>query len=91
MGSEPRGLGFIEYYDERDAADAVRSMDRMVLGGREVWRWLGWAREGLMSPACSSSSSGGSGSSSSSSMARIECTAPWVGWGLATEQQQTAG
>jgi hypothetical protein len=29
-------LGFIEYYDERDAEEAIRSMDRMQLGGREV-------------------------------------------------------
>ncbi len=36
---EPRGLGFIEYYDERDAEEAVRSMDRMQLGGREVSVW----------------------------------------------------
>lgn len=33
---EPRGLGFIEFFDERDAEEAVRGMDRMMLGGREV-------------------------------------------------------
>lgn len=33
---QPRGLGFIEFYDERDAEEAVRGMDRMDLGGREV-------------------------------------------------------
>jgi hypothetical protein len=33
---EARGLGFLEFADERDAADAVRGLDRMVLGGREV-------------------------------------------------------
>lgn len=33
---EARGLGFLEFVDERDAADAVRGLDRMVLGGREV-------------------------------------------------------
>jgi hypothetical protein len=33
---EPRGLGFVEFQDERDAADAVRGLDGMVLGGREV-------------------------------------------------------
>jgi hypothetical protein len=33
---EPRGLGFLEFYDERDAEEAIRSMDRMMLGGREV-------------------------------------------------------
>lgn len=40
---EPRGLGFIEYFDECDAEDAVRQLDRMELGGREV-SWLRRAR-----------------------------------------------
>eukprot|EP00879_Flechtneria_rotunda_P001506 GHRR01001663.1.p1 GENE.GHRR01001663.1~~GHRR01001663.1.p1 ORF type:complete len:251 (+),score=44.78 GHRR01001663.1:93-845(+) len=33
---EPRGLGFVEFFDERDASDAVRGLDRMMLGGREI-------------------------------------------------------
>jgi hypothetical protein len=39
---QPRGLGFIEFYDERDAEEALRGMDRMDLGGREVSRALLW-------------------------------------------------
>ena len=31
-----RGIGFIEYADPRDAADAQRELDRMFLDGREV-------------------------------------------------------
>lgn len=37
---QPRGLGFIEFYDERDAEEALRGMDRMDLGGREVSRGM---------------------------------------------------
>ncbi|KAF6255155.1 hypothetical protein COO60DRAFT_1627634 [Scenedesmus sp. NREL 46B-D3] len=33
---EARGLGFVEFQDERDAADAVRGLDGMMLGGREI-------------------------------------------------------
>ena len=33
---EPRGLGFIEFTSERACSDAMRGLDRMVLGGREV-------------------------------------------------------
>lgn len=33
---DPRGIGFVEFQDERDAADAVRGLDGMMLGGREV-------------------------------------------------------
>ena len=31
-----RGIGFIEYAEPRDAADAQRELDRMFLDGREV-------------------------------------------------------
>ena len=38
-----RGIGFIEYADPRDAADAQRELDRMFLDGREVRRGFGAA------------------------------------------------
>eukprot|EP01071_Lankesteria_metandrocarpae_P001850 Lankesteria_metandrocarpae@DN1925_c0_g1_i1.p1 len=33
---KPRGFGFVEFYDERDAATAQREMDRAKLDGNEV-------------------------------------------------------
>jgi hypothetical protein len=33
---EPRGFGFIEFRDARDADDALRSLDRSVMSGREI-------------------------------------------------------
>jgi RNA recognition motif-containing protein len=36
---EMRGIGFVEFADERTAEDAQRGLDRMFLEGREV-RWL---------------------------------------------------
>lgn len=33
---EPRGFGFVEYFDEKDAQDAVREFDRFVLDGNEL-------------------------------------------------------
>eukprot|EP00238_Polyblepharides_amylifera_P007971 CAMPEP_0196580762 /NCGR_PEP_ID=MMETSP1081-20130531/30455_1 /TAXON_ID=36882 /ORGANISM="Pyramimonas amylifera, Strain CCMP720" /LENGTH=233 /DNA_ID=CAMNT_0041900733 /DNA_START=66 /DNA_END=767 /DNA_ORIENTATION=- len=33
---QPRGFGFVEYYDERDAADAQYKLDRTLVCGREV-------------------------------------------------------
>lgn len=33
---EIRGIGFIEYVDEADAADCKRDMDRMIIDGKEV-------------------------------------------------------
>lgn len=33
---EPRGFGFVEYFDEKDAQDAVREFDRFVLDGNEI-------------------------------------------------------
>ncbi|CDJ42398.1 RNA binding motif-containing protein, putative [Eimeria tenella] len=33
---EPRGFGFVEYFDEKDAQDAVREFDRYVLDGNEL-------------------------------------------------------
>eukprot|EP00252_Welwitschia_mirabilis_P024259 TRINITY_DN713_c0_g1_i10.p2 TRINITY_DN713_c0_g1~~TRINITY_DN713_c0_g1_i10.p2 ORF type:complete len:105 (-),score=7.42 TRINITY_DN713_c0_g1_i10:80-394(-) len=36
MCREPRGFGFVQYYDPRDAADAKYYMDRQILLGREL-------------------------------------------------------
>lgn len=33
---EPRGIGFLEYTDPRDAEDARDAMDRAVIHGREA-------------------------------------------------------
>lgn len=33
---EMRGIGFVEFADERSAEDAQRGLDRMFLEGREV-------------------------------------------------------
>ncbi len=33
---DPRGFGFIEFRDARDADDALRSLDRSIMGGREI-------------------------------------------------------
>ncbi|CDJ53331.1 RNA binding motif-containing protein, putative [Eimeria brunetti] len=33
---EPRGFGFVEYFEEKDAQDAVRQFDRFVLDGNEL-------------------------------------------------------
>lgn len=33
---EPRGFGFVEYFDEKDAQDAVREFDRYILDGNEL-------------------------------------------------------
>lgn len=33
---EPRGIGFIEYSDPRDAEDAKYGLDRRMIEGREV-------------------------------------------------------
>lgn len=33
---EPRGIGFLEYTDARDAEDARDALDRAVIHGREV-------------------------------------------------------
>lgn len=31
-----RGFGFVEYFDEKDAQDAVREFDRYILDGNEI-------------------------------------------------------
>lgn len=36
FGSDPRGFGFIQYYDHRDAEEAKYQMDGQVLLGREI-------------------------------------------------------
>ncbi|KAL8275017.1 hypothetical protein Esti_001073 [Eimeria stiedai] len=33
---EPRGFGFVEYFDEKDAQEAVREFDRYALDGNEI-------------------------------------------------------
>ncbi|CDJ36877.1 RNA binding motif-containing protein, putative [Eimeria mitis] len=33
---EPRGFGFVEYYEEKDAQDAVHEFDRFILDGNEL-------------------------------------------------------
>lgn len=33
---EPRGIGFLEYTDPRDAEDAILGLDRKVIQGKEV-------------------------------------------------------
>ncbi|CDJ58565.1 RNA binding motif-containing protein, putative [Eimeria maxima] len=33
---EPRGFGFVEYFDEKDAQNAVREFDRFLLDGNEI-------------------------------------------------------
>jgi hypothetical protein len=40
VARQPRGLGFIEYEDERDAADAVRGLDHSKIDGYEVGQAL---------------------------------------------------
>jgi len=35
-GRRPRGFGFIEFVDERDADDAMNALDGRVWGGREI-------------------------------------------------------
>lgn len=32
----PRGFGFVEFLDDRDAEDAMHGLDRSMLGGREI-------------------------------------------------------
>jgi FUS-interacting serine-arginine-rich protein 1 len=34
--SEPRGFGFIQYYDPRDAEEAKYQLDGQILLGREI-------------------------------------------------------
>ena len=36
---EPRGIGFLEYSDPRDAEDAKDALDRAIIHGREVSWW----------------------------------------------------
>ena len=36
---EPRGIGFLEYSDPRDAEDAKDALDRAIIHGREVSYW----------------------------------------------------
>ena len=35
-GLRCRGFGFVEYFDEKNAQDAVREFDRFVLDGNEL-------------------------------------------------------
>ncbi|KAL8433092.1 hypothetical protein Efla_006291 [Eimeria flavescens] len=36
MTREPRGFGFVEYFEEKDAHDAVREFDKYMLDGNEI-------------------------------------------------------
>ena len=33
---EPRGIGFLEYTNPRDAEDAIYGLDRKIIDGKEV-------------------------------------------------------
>jgi hypothetical protein len=52
---EPRGIGFLEYANPRDAEDAMFGLDRKVLDGKEVsregWGALGKCTLGRCTPA----------------------------------------
>jgi RNA recognition motif-containing protein len=44
LRSEPRGIGFVEFADKRDAADCIDSMNGMTINGRTVSRPWGCGR-----------------------------------------------
>lgn len=39
----PKGFGFIEFLDIRDAEEAIYNLDRTMFGGREIQVRAGWA------------------------------------------------
>lgn len=62
----PRGFGFVEFLDARDADDAVRDMDGRTFGGREISVVL--SQEKRKTPR--------------EMAHRDDCTWRWCGWGV---------
>ncbi|GFH10777.1 RRM domain-containing protein [Haematococcus lacustris] len=56
---QPRGLAFVEYTNSRDAQDALRGLDRLVLAGKEIQ--AAFAQQGRKRPEDFKRMTGGGG------------------------------